>query len=45
MGSILVQLEADEVRFLKEFVKKGVRKTGEIYKANTILLSNKSINN
>jgi len=41
----VVQLEADEVRFLKEFVTKGVRKAREVYRANTLLLANKGMNN
>lgn len=45
MRSIVVQLEEEEVRFLKEFVTKGVRKAREVYRANTLLLADKGMNN
>jgi transposase len=44
-NNIEVQLEEDEVRFLKEFVTKGIRKAREVYRANTLLLANKGMNN
>lgn len=45
MKNIVVQLEEDEVRFLKEFVTKGFRKVREVYRANTLLLADKGMNN
>jgi len=45
MKSIAVQLEEGEVRFLKEFVTKGVKKAREVYRANTLLLANKGMTN
>lgn len=41
MNSLKIQLKGEEVHFLNNFVKNGLRKAREVYRANVLLLANK----
>jgi len=41
MKSLKIRLKMEEVQFLNNFVKNGLRKAREVYRANVLLLANK----
>jgi putative transposase len=41
MKSLEIKLKEDEVKFLNEFIKKGIKKARAILRANILLAANK----